>query len=344
VLNDLRADDYKKKLENLNRLQNFIYRTLRPEMYHGHGKRPPFFEGWYYKLVSADESQRYAVIPGVQLGEDGHAFVQVLDGVNLKANYYRFPLEVFWASSQEFEVRIADNRFTLDEIELNINGKEGQLEGKLKFEHIVGWPVSWRSPGIMGWYAWAPFMETYHGVLSFDHTILGGLEIDGKVIDFQSGRGYIEKDWGKSFPQAWIWFQSNHFESPGISLTASAAIIPWLRSSFRGFIVGLWLDGELYRFATYTGAKIEALSVADDRAEMVISDANYLLEMTAVRERGGLLRGPTQVDMGLRVAETLGADVLVRLREKSGKEVFSGRGRHGGLEIQGDIARLLAYS
>jgi hypothetical protein len=33
-------------------------------MYHGHGKRPPFFEGWYYKLVSADETQRYAVIPG----------------------------------------------------------------------------------------------------------------------------------------------------------------------------------------------------------------------------------------------------------------------------------------
>jgi hypothetical protein len=333
-----------KDFKNLNRIQNFIYRTLRPEMYHGHGKSPPFFEGWYYKLVSADESQRYAVIPGIQLGEDGHAFVQVLDGVNLKAIYHRFPLEEFWASDQEFEVRIADNRFSLEGVELQINQEGGQIEGSLEFDSPVGWPVSWRSPGIMGWYAWAPFMETYHGVLSFDHAIQGGLTIDGNKIDFQAGRGYIEKDWGKSFPQAWIWFQSNHFESPGISLTASAAIIPWLRSSFRGFIVGLWLNGVLYRFATYTGAKIEALSVADDRAELLISDAKYILELTAVRERGGLLRGPTQVDMGLRVAETLGAEVQVSLREVNGRVVFSGRGRHAGLEIQGDIARLLAYS
>lgn len=131
---------------------------------------------------------------------------------------------------------------------------------------------------------------------------------------------------------------------PGICLTASAAIIPWLSSSFRGFIVGLWLDGELNRFATYTGAKIEMLRVADDRDAMVISDAKYMLEMTAVREHGGLLRGPTQVDMGLRVAETLGAEVQVLLREKNGQEVFSGRGRHAGLEIQGDIERLLAYA
>lgn len=312
-------------------------------MYHGHGKKPPFFEGWYYKLVGGDESQRFAIIPGVQLGQDGHAFIQVLDGVNLKTSYYHFPLEEFWASEREFEVRIAGNQFTLDKIELNTIQEEGQIKGALTFNDPIGWPVSWRSPGIMGWYAWAPFMETYHGVLSFDHAIQGGLQIDGQEIDFQGGRGYIEKDWGKSFPRGWIWCQSNHFESPGICLTASAAIIPWLRSSFRGFIVGLWLNGELYRFATYTGAKIDALSVEDDRTEMQITDAKYLLELTAVRERGGLLRGPTQVDMGLRVAETLGAEIQVRLREKSGREVFSGRGRHGGLEIQGDIVRLLAY-
>jgi hypothetical protein len=58
-------------------MRNFFYTTLRPAMYHGHGKRAPFFEGWYYKLVSVDEQHRYAVIPGVILGEDGHTFIQV---------------------------------------------------------------------------------------------------------------------------------------------------------------------------------------------------------------------------------------------------------------------------
>jgi len=36
-------------------------RTLwKPALYHGDGARPPFFEGWYFKLVDATEAHRYA--------------------------------------------------------------------------------------------------------------------------------------------------------------------------------------------------------------------------------------------------------------------------------------------
>jgi hypothetical protein len=71
------------------------------------------------------------------LSEDGHALVQVLDGQNKKASYYRFGLEEFWASESEFEVRIADNRFTLNGFELHISQEEGQIEGFLKFENPI---------------------------------------------------------------------------------------------------------------------------------------------------------------------------------------------------------------
>jgi hypothetical protein len=93
-------------------------------------------------------------------------------------------------------------------------------------------------------------------VVSLDHVIEGALDIDGRTIDFTGGRGYTEKDWGRSFPSSWIWLQSNHFSTPGSSFTASVAIIPWIGRSFPGFIIGLWHQNKLYRFATYTGAKI----------------------------------------------------------------------------------------
>jgi succinate dehydrogenase/fumarate reductase flavoprotein subunit len=48
--------------------------------------------------------------------------------------------------------------------------------------------------GTMGWYAFVPAMECYHGVLSFDHLLEGGLELNGQYIDYTGGRGYIEKD------------------------------------------------------------------------------------------------------------------------------------------------------
>ena len=67
-----------------------------------------------------------------------------------------------------------------------------------------------------------------HGVLGFDHAIQGVLAIDDQAVDFSGGRGYIEKDWGQSFPEAWVWFQTNHFERAGVYLTASVANIPWM--------------------------------------------------------------------------------------------------------------------
>lgn len=321
-------------------MSSFIRTIMKPGMYHGFNKKPPFFEGWYYKLVSADEGQRYAVIPGVILGDKGHAFIQILDGVTGRSAYHTFPAESFWASSNEFEVLIDQNRFTRDEISLNIRNDLGRVSGELKFTGGVPWPVSLVSPGIMGWYAWVPRMECYHGVLSFDHRIVGRLAVDGRIVDFSEGHGYIEKDWGKSFPAAWVWFQSNHFEEPGVCLTASVALIPWLGNTFRGFIIGLWDGAQLYRFATYTGAKIETLNIGEHTIHWIVRDRNYRLEMDVQQAPGGLLLGPTTVEMGKRVDETLSATVHVRLSRRSGELLFEGHGKHAGLEVNGDLPRL----
>ena len=55
---------------------------------------------------------------------------------------------------------------------------ESSLRGRVDF--VTGpdpWPVTLRSPGIMGWYAWVPVMETYHGVVSFGHDLAGSLSL-----------------------------------------------------------------------------------------------------------------------------------------------------------------------
>ena len=323
-------------------IRQSVYATLHPAIYHGHGKQPPFFEGWYYKLVSADESSRYAIIPGVQLGGEAHAFVQVLDGLTGQADYHAFPLSDFWAAADDFEVRIGPNTFTTHGITLDIQQPTGQIRGELRFEGVRPWPVRVLSPGIMGWYAWMPAMECYHGVLSFDHAIHGALAVNGREHDFGRGRGYIEKDWGQAFPAAWVWFQTNHFSEPGVCLTASVAIIPWVGRAFPGFIIGLWRQGQLVRFATYNGARIEKLQVTDDHVTWVVRNWQHRLEMQAARAEGGLLLGPTREDMGKRVNETLRATVDVRLSTLAGVTLFEGQGRHAGLEAHGDLERLLA--
>jgi hypothetical protein len=326
-----------------------LRRVWKPVLYHGRGQRPPFFEGWYFKLVDASEQHRYAIIPGVFIGREpasSHAFVQTLDGVTGQTAYHRYPFEAFYASRDEFDIQVGSNRFRTDCIVLEIDRPEGQVRGELRFSHGIPWPVTLTSPGIMGPYAFAPFMECYHGVLSFDHLISGRLTVDGRMFDFNDGRGYIEKDWGQAFPKAWIWMQSNHFQPSGTCLTASVAIIPWLRGSFPGFIAGLWHESRLYRFATYTGAALERLDLEDTHLTWHLAgragpyNTLHRLEIVAWRAEGGLLHSPERVAMQQRVLESLTARLDVRLLAGTGgreQVVFAGTGRHAGLEIVGPI-------
>jgi tocopherol cyclase len=318
----------------------------RPEMYHGHGKTRDFFEGWYFKCVDAGERHVLAVIPGVFLGREAgksHSFVQVLDGLTGRSTYHTYPLSAFSASEHIFDVSVGPNRFRADGIQLDIARPEQRLCGRLRFDGLTPWPVTLTSPGVVGPFAFVPFMECYHGVVSLDHTISGSLELDGERVDFGGGRGYIEKDWGQAFPQAWLWAQTNHFEQPGTCLTLSVATVPWLRGAFRGFVVGLWHGGRLYRFTTYTGAQIESLRLSDTHALLRVAGRRHRLEIAAARAEGGLLHAPYRTDMLQRVTESLTATVDARLYAIDGgneRLLFSGAGRHAGLEINGNLGQI----
>jgi len=325
-----------------------VQTILNPAWYQGHGRRSPYFEGWYFKLVDRAEAHRYAIIPAVFLTEGGegpHAFIQVFDGVNGKMTYIPYPLADFWAAEDRFEVHLGPNVFTPTTIQLDIRHPDLTLQGAVTFHNPRPWPVTLFSPGIMGWYAWIPLMECYHGVLSLDHALAGGFTINGQAVDFAGGRGYVEKDWGQSFPSGWVWMQTNHFDAPGTSLTGSIAMIPWIGRAFRGFIVGLWHNEILYRFATYTGATTDYLHISDDVVSWLITDRLYYLMINAYRGDAVDLRGPSKVDMGVRVPEALTAEIKVRLATRRGDHtIFEGRGRNAGLEVAGDLETLTGKS
>lgn len=321
-----------------------LINVTHPSRYHGFRARAPYFEGWYFKLVSADEKHRYAIIPGVYHAVDpekSHAFVQVFNSDKDTVTYHRYPFEAFRAARDRFYIEVGPNSFSAQTMVLAIDDDLGQVRGQLHFSATNGWPTSFLSPGAMGWFAWVPFMECYHGVVSFDHVTEGSINHNGDKIDFSAGRGYIEKDWGKQFPSAWIWGQSNHFEKSGVSLMMSVAVVPWLFSSFGGFVIGLWMDGSLHRFATYNGSRIESLQIADREIELIVSNRTHRLRISAERMEGGLLQAPTLIEMDRRIIETINATLEVRLEKKTGEHLFHGIGRHAGLETVGDLALLM---
>lgn len=325
----------------------FVKGLRRPEAFHGAGQREGFFEGWYVKIVSADRDQRWAVIPGIFRGLDtgaglqrDEAFVQVLDGTTGRSWYHVYPTSDFHASSDVFDVRVAGSHFSPTGVTLDLP----QLSGRVDFTtDLEPWPVTWRSPGIMGWYGLVPFMECYHGIVSFGHGLSGTVAVEGRPTSFDKGRGYLEKDWGRAFPAGYVWMHSNHFDrDETASLVASVAIIPWLRGSFRGFIVGLRHHGSLHRWATYNRSRESLLAIDDTHVRWALDGPDGRLELAAERVRGGLLHAPLRTAMHQRVEETLDATVRVRHLDPSGRVLLESEGSCAGMEVFGDIERLLA--
>ncbi len=267
---------------------------------------------------------------------DKFAFVQVLDGIAAKSYEYRFPADSFVADPKRFSVQVADSRFSLEKLDIDLPDFRGQLE----LSNPYPWPSSWKSPGVMGWYSFVPFMECYHGVVSMDHDLAGILEVSGRTVDFDGGRGYAEKDWGTSFPRCWIWGQSNHFaDSPGTSVMFSIAHIPWRGSYFIGFLAGLLHQGTLYPFTTHNQSKAEVKRI-EHGVDMTFHRRDYELRVTARQAEGAELLSPVQGAMVGKVNESLRARVEVQLIDQ-GEALFTGTGTRAGLEIAGDTQILV---
>lgn len=319
-----------------------IRRIFNPEIYQGKYKSRNYFEGWYYKIIDKSSQNIFAIIPGVSITKEGkHAFIQFINANTGLTKYFKYEIADFYYSERELDISINNNHF--DKFGLAVDFGLGDLKvyGNVDFINIVSFPKSTLNPGIMGPFSFVPFMECHHGIVNMHCELTGDITFNGKRIDFTGGYGYLEKDWGSSFPQSWIWLQSNHFDEYNASVMFSVASIPWFHSHFDGLISFLRVEDKLYRFATYTGAKISKLNYDKDKLFVLIEDSKFIFNIEVTSSKGGLLKAPKKGRMDIEITETITSLVRITLTEKSGKKIFDGLGRNTGLELAGDFKKFL---
>lgn len=317
-----------------------------PEAYHG-GK-PPFFEGWYFKMGTSTGDRFLVVIPGVFLGRKGetaHSFVQVYDVRENRYHYIRYPQSTFSASKHRLEIRVGENLFTPSEIKLQIEHPELSLTGTVRWKNHFQWPVKALYPGTMGLTHFAPFMQTYYHVVDFNPSIDGTLQLNGMEINFDSGKGYIEKNWGREFPAEWIWFQSNHFEDPTVSLVFSVASIPVLGMKPRGLLIGLYAQGRFYHWSSLRFHKILQFQIENNNSFLIhVSGLQYGIRISGRLGKNVLMNAPTTEDMVPSCRESLhssGHFVLYRKNGRNIETIYEDSTSFAGMEMNGEVGRLL---
>lgn len=311
-----------------------------PILYQGRKKNKKYFEGWYFKQVSADLKNSISVIPGITKDTYGiHAFIQTITNLNidsgarLETHYYKFLIDDFKYNDEPFSLKIGKNTFRCDGIKLELLDDEYSIYGEINFSKFTKIKTSLIFPNIMGYYAYLPFMECYHGIVSMSHYLEGALMLNEEKIDFSCGKGYIEKDWGTSFPKEYVWFQSNNFKNSDASIMCSVANVPFLGASFQGFICNLTLGGQEYRFASYNHSKLLKINYTEDSVNITMLKCNIKLEVSAKMYEVGILKAPKNGAMNNAIKEGLSGIVDVKLIKKSGEILFKGIGNCCGIEL-----------
>ena len=309
-------------------------KVFNPEVFQGKMTNKQYFEGWYFKHVSKNLDLAYSFIPGVSLNpENPHAFIQIINGLSGNTQYIEYPLSEFNFSKNSFRIQVGDSVFTSESILLNIDSPLIKVSGRLSYSGNVKYPASFLSPGIMGWYSFVPFMECKHGVVSVSHRIDGTLSVNGELLDFSGGKGYIEKDWGKSFPESWIWLQSNNFEHSDACIMISIAKIPWLGSFFTGFLGFLYYKDTFYPFSTYHRSEITALNLKDEILTLGFKAKKHQLKITAKLKNSGILLAPKSGQMSRRIKESIDSELEVVLSDHKGTEIYHDKAYRAGLEV-----------
>jgi hypothetical protein len=170
-------------------------------------------------------------------------------------------------------------------------------------------------------------------VVSVSHRIDGSLEINGAQLYFSGGKGYIEKDWGKSFPESWIWLQSNNFANSDACVMMSIAKIPWLGSFFTGFLGFLYLNGIFYPFSTYHKSEITALGLVDEKLTLNFKGKRHALKIIATLRNSGILMAPKSGLMSRRIKESVDSELEVELLDADGNRLYMDTASRAGLEV-----------
>jgi tocopherol cyclase len=316
-------------------------KIFKPEVFQGNFKKKNYFEGWYFKHVSGHRENVFSFIPGISLTKnDKHAFIQFIDGISGNTAYIRYPVSLFRHSRNKLVIEIGNSRFSKKGIELDIDAPELKVKGEIAYSNLVEYPSTLFSPGIMGWYSFVPFMECKHGIGSVLHNLSGSLHLNGNVVDFSEGTGYIEKDWGTSFPESWVWLHCNTFNEPDCSFTFSVAKIPWLGSFFIGHICFLYFKGKFYTFATYNNSKITKLYFSVGELFAELKNKKYTLHVKAVQKSTGHLKAPVTGKMDRVIKESIDSEIKLTLSDANGNVIISTHGNHAGMEL---IEKILTY-
>lgn len=213
-----------------------------------------------------------------------------------------YPHSAFRADEDRLCVQVGETCFHAQGAHIDINSRVCHIQGELFYAPFTLLERTCYAPSMMGPFAYLPFMECNHDVISLHHKVSGSLQMEGERISLKGATGYIEKDWGRSMPRRWLWFQCSQFPREA-SVMLSWALVPFLGTAFPGVIAVCHCGGRQFRLATYYGAKLTFDQAGEKRYGITLRQRHLQLSIQVDLNEGHPLLAPLQGNMCRTIME-----------------------------------------
>jgi len=334
--------------------------------YHWDGWSPNFFEGWYYRVTLSDRGPTFAFMYSIEnplddggysggaaqiLGpEDGYFWRTFPDVKGFWADKHCLALSHWKNRDRGFPREISPEEFS-SEIAEGYQATATLNQGILydpKSDRTCRWhytirPIwGWGSDGMpqqstAGWLSFLPIFEPGWQILMAHGLATGWIEWDDRRYEFTDAPAYGEKNWGRSFPDKWFWFNCNSFANqPNLALTATGAKRKVLWQTETVGMVGIHYDGTFYEFVPWNatvGWRVQPWG----RWEMEAKSDRYRVRLYGECDVPGTwLRAPTAEGLKFCCRDTTYGRIDLVLEElATGRTIVAATTTSGGLEIGG---------
>ena len=270
------------------------------------GASEPSFEGFYCK-VAKPNGKTFVVICGfARTKEKSYAFIQVGSHFS-ETKYFEYPIESLNINEAGFSFSIQQHQISMEGISII----EEDCEINLTFENFNAWERTRLRPSIMGILTYVPFVECKHDIVAPHFNASGIVKIEQQTMRFNSDAGYIDRNWGKSFPKRYCWGHLSGFSNDSISIQFAKGSPKWLFLKIPVHIGFLYLNGEITTFKSWRGAQIRIRNTDDFM--VYLKNSKYEIQLLFERDKKLQLKAPDEGNIQDEIMEYAGNPTKVKI-------------------------------
>jgi len=288
----------------------------KPTTLRGNLERNKYFEGWFQKIYSKEYNASFVIIYGyaTRNTEDRLGFIQILIPKKAPKIIY-FNRNEISCDSEQHIVRMGENLLTTEIIQINTKDLTIQLK-------LMNNQVKRTFKNSMGYSYFLPNLPCYHSVLNTGHQVTG--EIQQKDIRYvlNNDRGYLEKNWGTSFPESYIWLHAVDPHDSKVSMLFSLAEIKWIGKKFIKHVGHFHYDNKQIDLRSLMNFVFSNPKSSKDKYEIRMISKTIQLDILIVFGDKVLLKGPQEGVLSSDIIHYIDADIHIRLSENNKTKMF----------------------